>query len=133
MANDEDRLVGDSLDRIAAVLGVSRKQALAALATIAAVVGLSFYLAVTSGLFLFRQYETGGTPPTPESAGRETLLERADLPTLVEVGERVPDAPQREGGELLRCGPDLAGQVGLRRGWVWDDRLSVCRRVRQRR
>lgn len=133
MANDEDRLVGAPLDRVAAVLGVSRKQALAALATIAAVVGLSFYLAVTSGLFLFRQYETGGAPPTPKAAGRETLLERAELPTLVEVGEPLPDAPQGEGDELLRCGPELAGQVGLRRGWVWDDRVSGCRRVRQRR
>ena len=131
MANDEDRLVGDPLDRIAAVLGVPRKQALAALVTVAAVGGLSFYLAVTSGLFLFRQYESGGAPPTPEAAGRESLLERAELPTLVEVGEVVPGAPNGEGGELLRCGPELAGQVGLQRGWVWDDREAGCRRVRQ--
>ena len=133
MANEEDGLVGDSLDRIAAVLGVSRKQALAALATIATVVGLSFYLAVTSGLYLFRQYETGGVPPTLEVAAQETLSERAELPTLVEVGEPVPDGPHGEGGELLRCGPGLAGQAGLRRGWVWDDQVSGCRRVRQRR
>ena len=71
MAYEEDGLVGDPLDRVAAVLGVSRKQALAALGTIAAIVGLSFYLAVTSGLFLFRQYESGGAPPTPEPAGQE--------------------------------------------------------------
>ena len=129
MANEVDRLVGDPLDRIAAVLGVSRKQVLAALVTIAAVVGLSFYLAMTSGLYLFRQYETGGAPPTPEVAAQETLSERAELPTLVQVGEPVP---QGEGGELLRCGPGLAGPDGLRRGWVWDDRISGCRRVRQR-
>ena len=133
MAYEEDGLVGDPLDRVAAVLGVSRKQALAALGTIAAIVGLSFYLAVTSGLFLFRQYESGGAPPTPESAGQETLLERADLPTLVEVGEVVPDVPEGEGGAMLRCGPHLAGQAGLQRGWIWDDRVSGCRRVRQRR
>ena len=130
MANDEDRLVGDPLDRIAAVLGVSRKQVLAALVTIAAVVGLSFYLAATSGLYLFRQYETGGAPPTPEVAGEELLLERSELPTLVELGEPVPDTPHGEGSEMLRCGPDLAGQAGLRRGWVWDDRVTGCRRVR---
>ncbi len=132
MANEVDRLVGDPLDRIAAVLGVSRKQALAALVTIVAIVGLSFYLAVTSGLSLLRQYETGGAAPTPESAGQGTLLERAELPTLVELGELAPDGPHGEGGELLRCGPNLAGQAGLRRGWVWDDRISGCRRVRQR-
>ena len=127
MANEEDGLVGDSLDRIAAVLGVSRKQALAALATIATVVGLSFYLAAMSGLYLFRQYETGGVPPTPKSAGQEAPLERSELPTLVEVGETV----RSEGGALLSCGPGLTGQVGLQRGWVWDDRISGCRRVRQ--
>ena len=133
MAYEEAGLVGDPLDRVAAILGVSRKQALAALVTVAAVVGLSFYLAVTSGLFLFRQYESGGAPPTPEVAGRESLLERAELPTLVEFGEPVPDAPDGEGGAMLRCGPHLAGQAGLQRGWVWDDRVSGCRRVRQRR
>ncbi len=131
MANEEDRLVGDPLDRISAVLGVSRKQALAALVTIAAVVGLSFYLAATSGLYLFRQYETGGVLPTPEVAGGESLLERSELPTLVELGELAPDTSPGEGGELLRCGPNLAGQAGLRKGWVWDDRVSGCRRVRQ--
>ena len=131
MANEVDRLVGDPLDRIAAVLGVSRKQALAALVTIVAIVGLSFYLAVTSGLSLLRQYETSGVAPTPESAGEESLLERSELPTLVELGEPAPDTPHSEGSEMLRCGPDLAGQAGLRKGWVWDDRVSGCRRVRQ--
>lgn len=130
MANEENGLVGDPLDRIAAVLGVSRKQALAALVTIAAVVGLSFYLAVTSGLHLFRQYEAGGAPPTPVVAGQETLLERAELPTLVEVGEPAPDTARHESGKWLRCGPELAGQAGLQTGWVWDDRVSGCRRVR---
>ena len=132
MANEEDRLVGDALDRVSAVLGVSRKQALAALITIAAVVGVSFYLALTSGISLIRQYETGGAPPTPEAAGQQSLLERAELPTLIEVGEPVPDAAPSEDGSRLRCGPGLSGQAGLRKGWVWDDSESSCRRVRQR-
>ncbi len=133
MANEEERLVGDPLDRVAAVLGVSRRQALAALATIVAVVGLSFYLAVTSGLTLFRQYETGGAPSTPEAAEGQLLLERLELPTLLEEGELVPEAPIADDGKLLRCGPVLEGQAGLDIGWVWDDRASGCRRVRLRR
>ena len=133
MANEEERLVGDPLDRIAAILGVSRKQAMAALLTVAVVVGLSFYLAVTSGMTLFRQYETGGAPPTPEVAGQKALLERVELPTLIGMGEALPDASAGEGGALLRCGPGLAGQAGLRRGWVWDDREAGCRRVHERR
>ena len=132
MANEEDRLVGDALDRLATVLGVSRKQVLAALITIAAVVGLSFYLAVTSGMSLFRQYETGGALPTPDATVQQTLLERAELPTLIDVGEPVPDAVHGEDDALMRCGPGLSGEAGLRRGWVWDDSESGCRRVRQR-
>lgn len=132
MANEGDRLVVDALDRVAAVLGVSRKQALAALITFAAVVSVSFYLALTSGISLLRQYETGGAPPTPETLGQQSLLGRSELPTLIEVGEPVPGAAPGEDGAMLRCGPGLSGQVGLRRGWVWDDSESGCRRVRQR-
>ena len=133
MLNEEDRLVGDPLDKVAAVLGVSRKQALAAAITVSVVIGLSFYLAVTSGLSLFRQYETGGAQPTPHAGGGQALLERAELPTLVEIGESLPDGPVMDDGTRLRCGPDLAGEAGLRRGWVWDERERGCRRVRQRK
>lgn len=132
MNNEEKRLVGDLLDRAAAVLGVSRKQTLAALVTIVSVVGLSFYLAVTSGLTLFRQYESGGDPSMPEAAEGRLLLERLELPTLLEEGELVPEAPIAGDGKLLRCGPVLEGQAGLDIGWVWDDRESGCRRVRLR-
>ena len=131
MTNEEDRLVGDALDKIAAVLGVSRKQALAAAFTFLAVIVLSFYLAVTSGVSLYRQYETGGAQPTAQAGGEQALLERAELPTLLEVGELLPDAAVTDDVTLLRCGPVLSGEAGLRRGWVWDDREPGCRRVRQ--
>ena len=131
MTNEEDRLVGDTLDKLAALLGVSRKQALAAAFTILAVIVLSFYLAVTSGVSLYRQYATGGAQPTPQAGGERALLERAELPTLLEVGEFLPDAAVTGEGTSLRCGPVLSGEAGLRRGWVWDDREPGCRRVRQ--
>ncbi len=134
MAGEEEAIVGGPLDRAAALLGVSRRQVLAAISAILAVVAVSVYLAVTSGVSLYRQYESGGAPPTPEVARhRQSLLERTELPKLLEVGEALPDAPMRSDGTLVRCGPELAGQVGLRSGWIWDGDESGCRRVRLQR
>ena len=78
MATEEEAIVGGPLDRVAAVLGVSRKQVMAALAAILAIVAVSVYLAVTSAVSLYRQYESGGATPTPEAGGEmQSLLERA--------------------------------------------------------
>ena len=134
MASEEEVIVGGPLDRVAAVLGVSRKQVMAAIAVILAVVGVSVYLAVTSGMSLYRQYESGGTLTTPEAgADRQSLLERAELPTVLESGEALPDAPTAPDGTPVRCGPELLGKVGLRSGWIWDSGEFGCRRVRRQR
>ena len=133
MATEEEAIVGGPLDRAAAVLGVSRKQVLAAIVSILAVVAVSVYLAVTSGVSLYRQYESGGAPPTPEVGGdRQSLLERAELPTLLEAGDLLPDSRTASEGMRVRCGPELAGQVGLRGGWIWDGSEFGCRRVNRR-
>ena len=134
MASEEEVLVSGPLDRAAAVLGVSRKQVVAAIVAVIAVVALSVYLAVTSGVSLYRQYESGGAVPTPVSGvdGR-SLLERAELPTLLEAGEALPDAPMASDGTQIRCGPELVGRAGLRSGWIWDSSEFGCRRVRQQR
>lgn len=134
MSGEEEAIVGGPLDRTAAVLGVSRRQVMAAIAAILAVVAVSVYLAVTSGVSLYRQYESGGAPPTPEVArGRQLLLERAELPKFLAVGEALPDSPMRSDGTLTRCGPELEGQAGLRSGWIWDSGEYGCRRVRLQR
>ena len=134
MANEEEVIVGGPLDRAAAVLGVSRKQVVAATLAVLAVVAVSVYLAVNSGLSLYRQYESGGAVPTPAAGddGR-SLLERAELPTFLEAGEVLPDAPMVSDGTQIRCGPELVGRAGLRSGWVWDSSEFGCRRVRQQR
>lgn len=130
MAGEEEAIVGGPLDRAAAVLGVSRRQVIAAIAAILAVVAVSVYLAVDSGVSLYRQYESGGAGPTPAArAERQSLLERAVLPKLLEVGEALPDFPMRPDGTLPRCGPELEGQAGLRSGWIWDNDEYGCRRV----
>lgn len=134
MATEEEAIVGGPLDRAAAVLGVSRKQVTTAIAAILAVVAVSVYLAVTSGLSLYKQYESGGTAPTPEvGRDRQSLLERAELPTLLEAGDLLPDSPTASEGMHVRCGPELTGREGLRRGWIWDGRDFGCRRVNWQR
>ena len=134
MASEEEAIIGGPLDRAAAVLGVSRKQVVAALSAILAIVAVSVYLAVTSGVSLYRQYESGGAPPTPEVAGdRQFLLERAELRTLLEAGDPLPDSPTASEGVRVRCGPELTGRVGLRRGWIWDISEYGCRRVNRQK
>ncbi len=133
MANDEEIIVGGPLDRTAAVLGISRKQVVAAVTAVMAVVAVSVYLAITSGLSLYRQYESGGAAPTPEaSEDAQSLLERAELPILLEAGEALPDTTISE-GVAVWCGPDLVGRAGLQVGWIWDEGEFGCRRVRQER
>ena len=133
MATEEEAIVGGPLDRAAAVLGVSRRQVMAAVGAILAVVAVSVYLAVTSGMSLYRQYESGGAAPTPVSGvDIQSLLERAELPTLLEAGDLLPDSPTASEEMRVRCGPELAGRVGLRRGWVWDGSEYGCRRVNRR-
>lgn len=130
MATEEEAIVGGPLDRAAAVLGVSRKQVVAAIAAVLVVVAVSVYLAVTSAASLYRQYESGGAAPTPEaSRDGQSLLERAELPILLEAGDLLPDSPTASEGTHARCGPELAGRVGLRRGWIWDSSEFGCRRV----
>ena len=134
MSGEEEAIVGGPLDTAAAVLGVSRKQVIAAISVILAVVVVSVYLAVTSGVSLYRQYESGGAPPTTDAAReRQSLLERAELPELLESGEALPGSQMRSDGTLVRCGPDLKGQAGLRNGWIWDSSEYGCRRVRLQR
>ena len=134
MATEEEAIVGGPLDRAAAVLGVSRRQVTAAIASILAVVAVSVYLAVTSGVSLYRQYESGGAAPTPEAGGaRQSLLERAELPILLEAGDPLPDSPTASEGVHVRCGPELTGRVGLLRGWIWDNSEFGCRRVNRQR
>ena len=129
MSGEEEAIVGGPLDTAAAVLGVSRKQVIAAIAAILAVVAVSVYLAVTSGVSLYRQYESGGPTTTDAARDRQSLLERAELPELLEAGEALPGSQMRSDKTLVRCGPELEGQAGLRSGWIWDGGEYGCRRV----
>ena len=122
-------------DRVAGAFGCTAGQARTAVAVFLVVMTGGIYLAGVAGIQLIEHYRSVEGEEFAEEGDeiileiRRDLRERGMLPTLLDEGQVVPDAPLRPDGTLLRCGPMLGGQSGLMRGWLWIAEEEGCRRV----
>lgn len=116
------------LQKVTELLGVTPAQARMALIVFLVVGTVGIYLSVISAAEFFDQYETGGISEEEQTdllrdAREQMLLDRVKLPTSLAPGQVLPNE------EDTRCSPVLAGDVGLKAGWVWIANEERCIRV----
>ena len=122
--------------KLAEILGCSPERAKLLVVGFVLLLAVGIYFAAVAAVQLKDEYlggnnieEIGEDVEDSILQRRRELKKRAKLPTLLDEGTVVPDAPLRPDGTFLKCGPELSGRSGLLRGWVWNPEEERCRRI----
>lgn len=122
------------IDKLSILLGLSQQHVKIYILVFLVVIGIMLYLAVESGMSFYQRYQrsweaSSETQISPSES--EQLLENANAPKWVSRDNLLPGGVLNETGQLVYCNEALAGENGLKYGWIWEADTHGCRKFRQ--
>lgn len=122
------------VEKLSVLLGLSQQHVKMYILVFLLVMGLMLYLAVNSAVSFYQRYQQSGEVPSKTQTSpseSELLLKDATAPKWVPENRLLPGGILNETGQLVYCTDALAGQDGLKYGWIWEADTHGCRKFRQ--